>query len=123
MPCDTKRGCGELRAVLCLPCALHFQEFTMHVRLYLTLALAPLLLSGPAACAQETTAPASQAAPAAHQDKKGEYTGPATVVELPPTPMLDEEGRQRLDPDGKPMFNAPGQQQRDKKGHPLVYDK
>jgi hypothetical protein len=33
--------------------------------------------------------------------------------------MLDEEGRQRLDPDGKPMFNPPVKQQRDKKGHPL----
>jgi hypothetical protein len=96
----------------------------MHVCLYLTLALAPLLLSGPAVCAQETTAPAAQAAPtAAHKDKKAEYIGPTTVVELPPTPMLDEEGRQQLDPDGKPMFNPPLRQQRDKKGHPLFDDK
>jgi hypothetical protein len=53
--------------------------------------------------------------------KKGEpiYTGPATLVELPPTPMLDEEGKQRQDPDGKLMFNPPVKQQRDKKGHPL----
>src|SRR6516225_5358615 len=32
--------------------------------------------------------------------KKGQpYTGPTTVVQLPPTPMLDEEGKQRQDPD------------------------
>jgi hypothetical protein len=53
--------------------------------------------------------------------KKGEqvYTGPTTVVVLAPTPMLDEEGKQRQDPDGKLMFNPPVKQQRDKKGHPL----
>jgi hypothetical protein len=51
--------------------------------------------------------------------KKEVYTGPTTIVELPPTPMLDEQGMQRLDPDGKPMWNAPVKQQRDKKGHPL----
>ena len=51
--------------------------------------------------------------------KKEVYTGPNTIVELPPTPMLDEQGMQRLDPDGKPMWNAPVKQQRDKKGHPL----
>ena len=53
--------------------------------------------------------------------KKGqqEYMGPTTLVELPPTPMLDEEGKQRQDPDGKLMFNPPVRQQRDKKGHPL----
>jgi hypothetical protein len=53
--------------------------------------------------------------------KKGEesYTGPTSVIELPPTPLLDEEGKQRQDPDGKLMWNAPVKQQRDKKGHPL----
>jgi hypothetical protein len=51
--------------------------------------------------------------------KKDVYTGPNTIVELPPTPMLDEQGMQRLDPDGKPMWNPPVKQQRDKKGHPL----
>ncbi|HEY4010332.1 MAG TPA: hypothetical protein VGM11_09300 [Acidobacteriaceae bacterium] len=51
--------------------------------------------------------------------KKDVYTGPNTIVELPATPMLDEQGMQRLDPDGKPMWNAPIKQQRDKKGHPL----
>jgi hypothetical protein len=60
-------------------------------------------------------------APSVVKDKKGEqvYTGPTTLVELPPTPMLDDEGIQRQDPDGKPMFNPPVRQQRDKKGHPL----
>ena len=67
----------------------------------------------------------SQAAAATASVEKGkkkgeqEYTGPTTVVELPPTPMLDEEGKQRQDPDGKLMFNPPVKQQRDKKGHPL----
>jgi hypothetical protein len=51
--------------------------------------------------------------------KKDVYTGPSTIVELPQTPMLDEQGMQRLDPDGKPMWNPPVKQQRDKKGHPL----
>jgi len=65
-------------------------------------------------------APAAKA-PEKPRGKKGKevYTGPANIVEQPATPMLDEEGRQRLDPDGKPMFNAPVKQQRDKKGHPL----
>jgi hypothetical protein len=60
-------------------------------------------------------------ATAAVKGKKGkvEYTGPTTIVVLPPTPMLDEEGKQRQDPDGKLMFNPPVKQQRDKKGHPL----
>src|ERR1700744_6309047 len=41
-------------------------------------------------------------APSIAKGKKGqqEYTGPTTVIELPPTPMLDEEGKQRQDPDG-----------------------
>jgi hypothetical protein len=47
------------------------------------------------------------------------YTGPTTIVVLPATPMLDGEGKQRLDPDGKPMFNPAVQQIRDKKGHPV----
>jgi hypothetical protein len=59
----------------------------------------------------------------AEEAKKKIYTGPNTVIVLPPTPMLDEEGRQRLDPDGQPMFNAAVRQQRDKKGHPLFDDK
>jgi hypothetical protein len=55
----------------------------------------------------------------AEDAKKKIYTGPANIVILPPTPMLDEDGRQRLDPDGQPMFNGAVRQQRDKKGHPL----
>jgi hypothetical protein len=66
-----------------------------------------------------TQATAAGAAPAsAGKAKKGEYTGPTEIVVLPAAPMLDEEGRQRLDPDGKPMFYPPVKQQRDKKGHP-----
>jgi len=51
--------------------------------------------------------------------KKEIYTGPTEIVVLAPAPMLDNEGKQRLDPDGKPMFNPPVKQQRDKFGHPL----
>jgi hypothetical protein len=73
--------------------------------------------------ASSPTAPRSAAttASAVKGKKKGEeeYTGPTTVVELPPAPMLDEEGKQRQAPDGKLMFNPPVRQQRDKKGHPL----
>jgi hypothetical protein len=66
-------------------------------------------------------APSNPAAALVVKDKKAkqEYTGPTTLVELPPAPMLDEEGKQRQDPDGKLMFNPPVRQQRDKKGHPL----
>ena len=64
-------------------------------------------------------APAAKPAPPAKKGGKVPYTGPMNVVELPPTPMLDAEGKQRLDPDGKPMFNPPVKQQRDKFGHPL----
>jgi hypothetical protein len=47
------------------------------------------------------------------------YSGPKEVIMLPPTPMLDVEGKQILDPDGNPMFNKPVMQIRDKKGHPV----
>jgi hypothetical protein len=69
---------------------------------------------------QQSTVPAAAAA-SVQKNKNGkqEYTGPTTLVVLPPTPMLDEEGKQRQDPDGKLMFNPPVRQQRDKKGHPL----
>jgi len=68
--------------------------------------------------------PAKPGKPAkAEKPKKAEYTGPTEVVVLPPSPMLDAEGKQLLDPDGKPMFNPPLNQQRDKKGHPLFDDK
>jgi hypothetical protein len=33
--------------------------------------------------------------------------------------MLDEEGKQKVDPDGNPLFLPAVKQQRDKKGHPL----
>jgi hypothetical protein len=82
------------------------------------------LPASPADASQPTTEHGSQSAAAAAsvaKSKKGnqEYTGPTTLVELPPAPMLDEEGKQRQDPDGKLMFNPPVKQQRDKKGHPL----
>lgn len=65
--------------------------------------------------------PPKASAAAGKKSKKGKevYTGPTTIIELPATPMLDEQGMQRLDPDGKPMWNPPVKQQRDKKGHPL----
>lgn len=60
--------------------------------------------------------------PIAGKKNKLEYVGPKDVVELAPAPMLDQEGRQRLDPDGKPMFNPAIRQQRDKRGNPF-FDK
>jgi hypothetical protein len=73
--------------------------------------------------AQQQTQAAQASQPPVHvqwtKKSKTPYTGPTAVLELPPTPMLDEEGKQRLDPDGKPMFNPPVKQQRDKYGHPL----
>jgi hypothetical protein len=85
--------------------------------------------AGPAASPTYASQSAAGVAGAEHstsdaslvKQKKGkqEYTGPMTLVELPPTPMLDEEGIQRQDPDGKLMFNPPVRQQRDKYGHPL----
>lgn len=70
-----------------------------------------------------TATPPSARRPVAEK-KKGRqpYTGPATIIEQPATPMLDADGRQRIDPDGKLMFNPPVKQQRDKYGHPLFDD-
>jgi hypothetical protein len=69
------------------------------------------------------SAPVATGPVATGKKGKQEYTGPMTLVELPPTPMLDEEGNQRQDPDGKLMFNPPVRQQRDKYGHPLFDEK
>jgi hypothetical protein len=72
--------------------------------------------------AQGTPTSAKSAAPtvpAKGKNAKAAYAGPNTIVVLPSTPMLDGEGKQRLDPDGKPMFNPAVQQIRDKKGHPV----
>ena len=80
--------------------------------------------TAPTAAAPADVPPLQKRAPATEEkskkkSKKEVYTGPTTIVELPPTPMLDEQGMQRLDPDGKPMWNPSVKQQRDKKGHPL----
>jgi hypothetical protein len=72
--------------------------------------------------AQATAAPAPPAKGKrvkAAKAAKVAYTGPSTIVVLPATPMLDGEGKQRLDPDGNLMFNPPVKQIRDKKGHPV----
>lgn len=79
--------------------------------------------------------PAPQAAPVAQvkqskqaktpkpiKESKNVYTGPNTLEVLPQKPMLDEEGKQRVDPDGNLMFYPVVQQVRDKKGHP-VFDR
>jgi hypothetical protein len=73
--------------------------------------------------AAKETAEADKKAKKAEEAKKKIYTGPNQIVVLPPSPLLDEEGRQRLDPDNQPMFNAAIRQQRDKKGHPLFDEK
>jgi hypothetical protein len=88
--------------------------------------------AAPATAAQtpaaQTPAAATPAAPkkkVAHPAEpkakkvKPVYSGPTEVVVLPPEPMLDEEGKQRVDPDGNPLFLPAVRQQRDKKGHPL----
>jgi len=78
--------------------------------------------AAPAPAAPATATPvksAGQTAPPNGKNSKAPYAGPTTVVVLPPTPMLDSEGRQRVDPDGKLMFNASVKQIRDKKGHPV----
>jgi hypothetical protein len=72
--------------------------------------------------AQSAPVPAAPAQPAQHakvKSGKNVYTGPTTIVTLPPTPLLDGEGKQRVDPDGNLMFNPPVKQIRDKKGHPV----
>ena len=85
----------------------------------------PTSQAAPASLSTDTSQSATDAArvqpTSLAKEKRGkqEYTGPMTLVELPPTPMLDEEGNQRQDPDGKLMFNPPVRQQRDKFGHPL----
>jgi hypothetical protein len=69
----------------------------------------------------ETPGTAEQAGTVPEKTGKGSktpYRGSTETIVLPPTPMLDEEGRQRIDPDGHPMFNPPLKQQCDKKGHP-----
>jgi hypothetical protein len=72
-----------------------------------------------AAASSRAAAPASQAAAGSTaKGKNGAYTGTMEIIVLPPVPMLDAEGRQRIDPDGKPMFYPQEKQQRDKKGHP-----
>jgi hypothetical protein len=84
--------------------------------------------AAPAAAAQTPAAAAPAAkskkgarTPAPPKEKKAKpvYSGPTEVIVLPPEPMLDEEGKQRVDPDGNPLFLPAVRQQRDKKGHPL----
>jgi hypothetical protein len=79
----------------------------------------PHVLTPQDATPQATANAKAKPADKKEKAKKVEYTGPNTVIVLPPTPMLDGEGKQRLDPDGNPMFNPAVRQQRDKKGHPL----
>jgi len=54
-----------------------------------------------------------------NKKKATAYTGPTELVVLPPTPMLDEHGQQKLDWDRRPMFNSPDVQLQDKDGHPM----
>ena len=68
---------------------------------------------------------AAQGTPMYLKGPKGKlvYVGPKTVVELAPAPVLDEEGKQRLDPTGRPMFYPPVSQLRDKRGNPVFDEK
>ena len=58
----------------------------------------------------------------AHNKKAAAYTGPTELAVLPPAPVLDANGQQKLDWDRRPMFTAPEIQLQDKNGHPL-FDK
>ncbi len=108
-------------SALCWPMACQAQDTSVPAASSsATASTEPALEKPISAPMAQSTPPSAQASEGKHKSKKDEYTGPSEIVELPPTPMLDEEGKQRLDPDGKPMFNAPSKQQRDKKGHPLV---
>ena len=137
LACDFAAFCIRLDG-LTLECARSFLMFVKTTstelgawRLKRTVVLMATLgwmASGSLALAQQaSTSAAAQAAPiapaksAATKSQKGKkvYTGPTTIVVLPATPMLDGEGKQRVDPDGKLMFNPPVQQIRDKKGHPV----
>jgi hypothetical protein len=77
----------------------------------------------PAKPATAATTAAAPGAPAKAKKGKEVYSGPTEIVVLPPKPMLDGEGKQRVDPDGKLMFEAPVKQIRDKKGHPVFDEK
>ncbi|MGA1984395.1 MAG: hypothetical protein ABSG84_18245 [Acidobacteriaceae bacterium] len=80
---------------------------------------APTPSAAPPATPPAATRPAAPAKSKKVKPAKNIYTGPNTIVVLPPTPMLDGEGKQRVDPDGNLMFNPPVKQVRDKKGHPV----
>jgi hypothetical protein len=64
------------------------------------------------------SAPASDAKEAHTGKKKAAYAGPTELIVLPPKPILDEHGQQKLDSLGRPMFSAPDVQLQDKDGHP-----
>ena len=96
--------------------------------------MAPVSTAGSPATAADVSSPAEAGVPGTVATEAGQgaskkplpakkgkpaYTGPKDIIELPPTPMLDQEGRQRLDASGAPMSNPAVKQQRDKKGHPL----
>ncbi|SEF58091.1 hypothetical protein SAMN05421819_0487 [Bryocella elongata] len=86
-------------------------------------AVTPPTSAAPASTAQPSPQGDKPAAPEKKHKGKEPYTGPTEVIVLAPTPMLDDDGKQRLDPDGKPMFNPPVAQRRDKKGHPEFDEK
>ncbi len=77
-------------------------------------ASAPLLLLGSSLICW-AQAGSSKAVPFAERAT----VGPPALIVLPPAPLLDEDGKQRLDPDGRPMFQPAVAQQRDERGHPL----
>ena len=103
----------------------------MLTRTTLSIAMMFVVVSGAAraqdqpvtAPAASTPAPAVAATAGKAKKAKDAYSGPTSVVVLPPTPLLDVEGKQVVDTDGKPVFNPPMKQIRDKKGHPVFDDK
>jgi hypothetical protein len=87
-----------------------------------TAAAAPAAAASAAPAAAAGSTVTEQPVEKKKKHEKGPYTGTWDVVELPPAPMLDHEGKQRVDPDGNLMFNVALKQLRDKKGHPVFDD-
>ncbi len=111
-------ACGLLSAAMVCGVGLQAQDIVPYPQPKATTA-PPAPAATPVSVSPAVQSPVSGAAKESSKAKKAGYNGPDTVVELAATPMLDGEGRQMLDPDGKPMFNLPIRQQRDKKGHPV----
>jgi hypothetical protein len=83
-------------------------------------AAAPAASAAPQTVSAKAAKPAKAPKPPATPKKP--YTCPTNskVVDVKdPVPVLDQEGKQIVDIEGKPVFNPPVKQLRDKKGYPV----